>query len=120
MFSIECHCGNIKLAAIEFPSEITSCNCSICYRLGALLAYYDEENVKVIVGVERKTTYSWGEKTMTYHRCEKCGCTTHYTTTEDDGNKLVAVNCRMAQTPDISKIPLREFDGLLTWEYIDE
>ena len=120
MFSVECHCGNIKLVTTESPSEITSCNCSICYRLGALWAYYEEENVKITVAVEPKNTYTWGKKTMIYHRCGKCGCTTHYTTTEGDGNELIAINCRMAQISDISEIPVREFDGLLTWKYTDE
>ena len=120
MFSVECHCGSIKLVASQPPSAITSCNCSICNRLGALWAYYDEENVKVIAGVKHENTYSWGEKTITYHRCDECGCTTHYTTTQDDGSELIAVNCRMAQLLDVSNIPVREFDGLLTWKYTDE
>jgi hypothetical protein len=120
MFHAECHCGNIKLVASEPPSEITSCNCSICNRLGALWAYYDEETVRVTIGDASISTYSWGEKTITYHRCENCGCTTHYTTTEDDGNRLIAINCRMAQLSDISDIPVREFDGLFTWKYLDE
>ena len=120
MFGVECHCGNIKLVASEPPAEITSCNCSICNRLGALWAYYDEGNVKITMGVESISTYAWGEKTMIYHRCGKCGCTTHYITAEDDGNKLIAINCRMAQSSEISEIPVREFDGLLTWKYVDE
>ena len=120
MFSVACHCGNLKLVASEPPSEITSCNCSICHRLGALWAYYDEADVKVTIGDAPENTYSWGEKTITYHRCGTCGCTTHYTATEVDGNELIAINCRMAQLPDVSEIPVRKFDGLITWRYLDE
>lgn len=120
MFNIECHCANIKLTASRPPPDLTDCNCSICQRLGALWAYYDIADVEISVGDTRKDTYAWAEKTITYHRCGDCGCTTHYTTIEENGNELVAINCRMAAPSDISKIPVREFDGLTTWKYLDD
>jgi len=85
MFSVECHCGNIKITANALPSSITSCNCSICNRLGALWAYFDLENVETL-----------------------------------SGGKLIAINCRMAPSSETSNIPIREFDGLVTWKYLDE
>jgi len=120
MFSVECHCGKLKLVADQPPSSITSCNCSICNRLGALWAYYDRQNVELIDGDTPADTYSWGAGTITYHRCAECGCTTHYTATEADATELIALNCRMAKLSDISRIPVRQFDGLLTWKYLDE
>ena len=47
MFSVECHCRNMKLVASKLPSSITSCNCSFCNRLGALWAYFDLKNVEI-------------------------------------------------------------------------
>ena len=120
MFAAECHCGNLKLVADEPPSSITRCNCSICYRLGALWAYYQREKVLVISAAGSDQRYSWGEKTITYHRCGTCGCTTHYTAVADDGGELLAVNCRMAPPPEIDGIPIREFDGRVRWRYLDE
>ena len=120
MFSVECHCGNLKLVTANPPASITSCNCSICNRLGALWAYYDRQQVEIIRGDAPMDSYSWGEKTITYHRCGECGCTTHYTATEADGSGLIAINCRMAPLSDISGIAVREFDGLITWKYLDE
>ncbi len=119
MFSVECHCGNVKLFSNELPESMTSCNCSICHRLGALWAYYESENTEVHVGDKSVDTYSWGDKTITYHRCGECGCTTHYTTTEANRNEIVAINCRMASSSITDKIPVRQFDGLLTWKYQD-
>ena len=63
--------------------------------------------------------YRWGEGTITYHRCGNCGCTTHYSRTESDGTALIAVNCRMASIEQMNDIPVRDFDGLLTWSYVD-
>lgn len=119
-FAVDCHCGNLKLVANRPPAEITSCNCSICNRLGALWAYYAGKNVEVISGDAGSDAYSWGEKTITYHRCGDCGCTTHYTTLEADGSEMVAINCRMARLSEICNVPLREFDGLVSWKYLDE
>jgi len=119
MFSIECQCGNLRLAAKDKPASLTRCNCSICNRLGALWAYYREDDVSILAE-QKPDTYSWGEKTITYHRCAVCGCTTHYTALDDDGSNLVALNCRMAPLAEIDKIPVRDFDGLDTWKYIGE
>ncbi|MDH3389513.1 MAG: hypothetical protein OEN02_16605 [Gammaproteobacteria bacterium] len=40
--------------------------------------------------------------------------------TESDGSELVAVNCRMAPAAQIGAIPVRRFDGLVSWRYLDE
>ncbi len=120
MFTIECHCANTKLLTEEPPASITSCNCSICNRIGALWAYYDLEKVEVLIAEGSNKNYSWGEKALTYHRCTQCGCTTHYTANRDDGSKRIAINCRMAPLSEISNIPVRKFDGLQTSKYLNE
>ena len=120
MFSLECHCGNLKLVADEAPSSLTRCNCSICHRLGALWAYYDRDAVQLSHAADSESTYAWGERSFTYHRCSDCGCTTHYSAAEHDGSQLIAVNCRMAQPSDIDGVPIRDFDGLQSWKYLDE
>ncbi|MEM7292344.1 MAG: aldehyde-activating protein [Pseudomonadota bacterium] len=120
MFTLECHCGRLKLSAQVAPVTITSCNCSICHRLGALWAYYDRADVEIDCDNNAVNKYSWREKTMIYYRCKHCGCTTHYATTEDDGNELIALNCRMANQDAIDGILIRPFDGKDTWRYLDE
>jgi hypothetical protein len=65
-------------------------------------------------------TYAWGEKSMAFQHCSKCGCATHYTSTESDGGELTAINIRMAPTSITDSIPVRDFDGAVTWKYVDE
>ena len=120
MLNAECHCGNIKLLANASPESLTSCNCTICHRLGALWAYFDLRDVEISCGDKPVKTYSWGEKTITYHRCDECGCTTHYTAREDDGSELIALNCRMASPAQVDAITVLKFDGLDSWKYRDE
>ena len=120
MLEAKCHCGNIVLSTTEIPESVTSCNCSICHSLGALWAYYNLPDVGIKNSNPADSIYEWGEKTMSFHRCENCGCTTHYTRTEDDGNRLVAINTRMVSPAQMESISIRYFDGAVSWKYIEE
>jgi hypothetical protein len=120
MFQAECHCGNMKMSATRSPLSVTRCNCSICYRLGAIWAYYDSAEVAIQTGNSPVITYAWGEKSITFHHCSKCGCATHYTTTESDSSELTAINIRMAPASITDSIPVRDFDGAVSWKYVDE
>jgi hypothetical protein len=86
--------------------------------LGALWAYYKSNLVDVKMGKASADIYSWAEKTITYHRCADCGCTTHYTVGEGE-QAITAINCRMADATSLEGIRIRQFDGLLTWKYLD-
>jgi len=118
MIEATCHCGNISLRAEKLIETVTSCNCSICYRIGALWAYHTAEQVVITQKIESKV-YVWGNKLRSYHSCSICGCTTHYTQKRDDDTNRVAINTRMAN-PELSKsIPIRYFDGAGSFKYID-
>jgi len=56
---ISCHCKNIKIQA-ELPSQITSCNCSICSRYNTLWGYYSPDAVEIEVGKKGEAFYIWG------------------------------------------------------------
>jgi hypothetical protein len=38
-FAATCHCGSIRIYVRKISRTLTSCNCSICRRYGALWAY---------------------------------------------------------------------------------
>ena len=120
MFKATCHCGAVELLASYLPESVTSCNCSICHRLGAHWAYYDEKDVEMLFDVKALSTYQWGRKTLELHRCTHCGCATHYTAVEEDGSLLVAINSRMVETSVTEGIPVRRFDGAVSWKYLDD
>ena len=43
-----CHCGRVTIAVPAAPEWVARCNCSICRRLGSLVAYYpDDGSVRV-------------------------------------------------------------------------
>ena len=119
MFEASCHCGDIILKTERPPETVTSCNCSICHRLGALWGYYLQEKVEFAKFTEQHK-YSWGKQSITYHSCKRCGCTTHYTSTREDGSYRIAINTRMAARSATENIRVRHFDGADSWKYLDE
>ncbi|KAI0408236.1 Mss4-like protein [Xylaria palmicola] len=42
-----CHCGRIAITMPSPPKSINECHCSVCYKLGALWAYYPRAQVAV-------------------------------------------------------------------------
>jgi len=99
------------------PVELTSCNCSICRRYGVLWAYYREG--EVFFGAELRTeTYAWDDRSIVFHRCESCGCVTHWaprTRTED----RIGVNARLFDPLHIAAARIRHLDGAGTEAYLD-
>ena len=118
MFKAQCHCKNITLITKNIPTSLTSCNCSICNRYGALWAYYNAEDVEIRISDAPTSAYLWDKKEIKFHHCSKCGCATHYTSVGIDGQKLTVINTRMAELKEMENIPVKKFDGADTWKFV--
>ena len=118
MFLAECHCGNVRLVTKEIPKTLTSCNCSICNRVGALWAYYKATDVEISIRDVAASIYLWDKKEIELHHCPQCGCTTHYSSNTEK-EKQTVINTRMAKLKLIKKIPVKKFDGVDTWEFVN-
>lgn len=114
-----CHCGKVKALLTEKPKQLTECNCSICRRYGAQWAYGTPETIKVSAEPEALQFYSWGDKCIEFYHCQHCGCLTHYESIDKGADSRVAVNARMLAADDVVDIPVRHFDGVDTWEFLD-
>ena len=72
-----CHCGEVRLTVPRAPEWVGDCNCSLCTKLGTLMAYYPDAEVSV----EGETVaYIWGDKMIGIHHCPTCGCNTPWKT----------------------------------------
>jgi len=65
------------------------------------------------------SAYVWGDKTIEFYHCKKCGCVTHYESVNKDGNYRIAVNTRNMKADDTASIRVRMFDGASSWKYLD-
>lgn len=115
---LSCHCGTVKIEVAKAPRALTSCNCSICRRYGALWGYYEPDEVRV-TGSSGIARYSWGEESIYFCHCIKCGCVTHYESSSKVENPKTVVNFRMADPALIASIQVRKFDGADTWSFIE-
>jgi len=120
MIEAKCHCGNVVLTIEKLPDTVTSCNCSICHRYGAIWAYFKPEEVSVHCSQQPTRTYSWSDKVIDFHHCPVCGCITHYSSTDNTDLERVAINTRMVDPAITKEIPVRQFDGADTWKYVQE
>jgi len=84
--------------------------CSICRRYGALWAYYKVDEVKVESDGDAIEGYVWGKKRLSFNRCKRCGCMTHYTVLRDTEPR-VAVNCRMLEREEYDVLESEMSDG---------
>lgn len=119
MIEGSCHCGAVRIEVAEAPSQVTACNCSICRRLGTLWAYYAPAQVRVTGAT---ATYRRGDKTIDFHHCATCGCTTHWSPIEgvrDSGR--MGVNARLLASEVLERARVRRLDGASEdWRYLDD
>lgn len=117
MVEASCHCGAVKLEVeVEVaPAELTSCNCSICRRLGTLWSYYPPSRVRVTGDT---VAYRWGDRTIDLHRCASCGCTTHWSPVDPASDRM-GVNARLMDPAIVAAARVRRLDGADTWEFLD-
>ena len=117
MIEASCHCGAVRIEVAVPPAQLTSCNCSLCRRLGVLWAYYRPAQVRIAQGAGTTVPYVQGDRTLAMHHCPTCGCVTHWESLTCADRR--AVNARLMQERDIEGVRVRGFDGAATWTYLD-
>ena len=111
MIESSCHCGLVKLEILAAPDEVNECNCSICRRYGALWAYYAPGQVRVIATKDATDRYLWGEKSIEFHRCQNCGCVTHWAAVNQHDANRMGVNARLMAPEILAAARLRRSDN---------
>ena len=61
--------------------------------------------------------YAWGDRSIAFHTCKTCGCTTHWAPV-GEGDRM-ALNGRLAEPDQLEGVPTRHFDGAETWSFLD-
>lgn len=116
MVEATCHCGAVRMEIAKAPETMTDCNCSICRRYGTLWAYYSPTQVTLSGATD---IYMWGDKDLEFHRCETCGCVTHWAPVDKSKDRM-GVNANL-MPPDIqAQARVRKLDGADTWKFLDE
>jgi hypothetical protein len=112
-----CHCGAVRFELAKTPKWVTACNCSVCRRLCALWAYGNASEIRFVRQPDATFGYVWGDRSLAFHHCRICGCTTHWEGLRH--SRRMAVNCRLADPEVTARLRIRHFDGAGSWNYLD-
>lgn len=115
-----CHCGSVCLVVTGLPQTVTECTCSICRRLGVRWAYYSQAEVQLRVEPAVLKSYCWGDRTLEFYHCSRCGRPPHSESVEKGQDRRLAVNVRLFDPATVLGVKVRVFDAADTWEYLDK
>ena len=121
MIEGSCHCGKVRFQIEALTPTVTSCNCSICHRLGALWAYYTAGEVAFTAGAGVTIPYvqqGEGMGGLAIHHCPGCGCTTHWSSLKPDIDRM-GINARLLDHALLDGVRVRRLDGADTWKELE-
>ena len=72
-----CHCQAMQFEIESDFSELTTCDCSICWKKNALMVKVHETEMRILCGEESLTTYQFYSHTAKHYFCKVCGIHTH-------------------------------------------
>jgi hypothetical protein len=117
LLTASCHCGRVRIHVQRPPRTVTSCNCSLCRRYGALWAYYRAGTVQIEANKGALASYSWRRRVRAYFRCSRCGCITHYKYRRKWGSATLAINATNFEPAVLERVRVRKLDGAATWTW---
>ena len=118
MLSTTCHCGAVKIEIPRRPRSLTNCDCSICRRYGTLWAYYKKTEVRITAKQGATSAYAWGPKTLSFVRCNTCGCVTHWEPAVPERGLRIGINARNFAPAQLGHARIRLLDGAVTERYV--
>jgi hypothetical protein len=114
-----CHCGGTRFEVDEAPASVTRCTCSICSKKGSLWAYYEPAQFRLQPAPTGETAYRWSSRSVTFHHCPTCGCSTYNETFDwssgEAGRPMISVNARLFDEFDLDAVPVHVIDGRNLW-----
>jgi hypothetical protein len=106
-----CHCGKV---AFEVEGELNgamACNCSICSRKGSLLWFVPRDRLRLLTAEEEIATYTFNKHVIKHRFCATCGIHPYGEGSDQNGNRMAAINIRCLEGIDVNAIPVQHFDG---------
>jgi len=115
-----CHCGAVRLTIPSIPTSATSCNCSLCRRIGGPWVYFEFGTVEIQGHPENTEDYIQGDGTLKTIRCRTCGSVTHWEPIDIKPGAKHGVHLGNFDPEFTASIKVRKFDGANTWKFFDE
>lgn len=109
-YSGSCHCGKVRYDVKMDLQQVISCNCSICQRTGALLAFVPEGSFTLKSGEEVLTDYLFNKQVIHHLFCNVCGVRS-FARGEQGGKTMYAINTRCLEGVEPEQLQVNRVDG---------
>lgn len=107
-----CHCGAVQFDVELALEGLLTCNCSICGRSGAIMAFVPFARLTGIKGADHLTDYQFGGRNIHHAFCSTCGMRPYGWGTGQDGSAYAMVNVRCLEGVDVHTLKIdRQYDG---------
>lgn len=107
-----CHCGAVQFDAEVELENLATCNCSICGRTGAIMAFVGADKLTHVIGEDRMTDYQFGKKNIHHVFCSVCGVRPFGRGEGKDGAQWAMVNVRCLDGVDAHTLTIKnQYDG---------
>lgn len=107
-----CHCGAVQFDVDLDLDDLATCNCSLCGRSGALMAFLPADRLTGVVGEDHLTDYQFAKKVVHHAFCSVCGVRPFGRGKGHDGAEWVMVNARCLDGVDVHTLTIKkQYDG---------
>lgn len=111
-----CHCGAVRFEAeIDLAKGTAKCNCSICVKTRAWMAFVPANDFRLLSGERIAGDYQFARKSIHHAFCTQCGVRSYAHGSDPAGNRFYAVrvNCLDGVEPqELIDAPVKYFDML--------
>jgi hypothetical protein len=106
-----CHCGKVRFEVQADLTRVIACNCSICSKVGWLLAFAPKAHFSLLSGEDALSDYQFNKKHIHHQFCSSCGVRSFSHGAAPDGQEMVAINVRCLEGVDLEALEVARFDG---------
>ena len=108
-----CHCGGVSYDVDVELDKLITCNCSMCGRSGAIMAFVPRTQVSNLKGEDQLTDYQFGKKHIHHYFCRECGIRSFGRGHDGKGKHMISINVRCLDDVGerADELPVQRFDG---------
>lgn len=106
-----CHCGAVSFDVDLELTGLVTCNCSICGRTGAIMAFVSADKLTA-KGEDHLIDYQFAKETIHHTFCKTCGVRPFARGTAADGSGTAMINVRCLDDVDVHGLEIaQQYDG---------
>ena len=105
-----CHCGAVQFEVTMALTGVMACNCSMCSKRGALLAFAPAAAFTLTKGAGATTVYRFNKHAIDHHFCTTCGIAS-FSRGVFKTDAKVMINVRCLDGVDADALPVKHVDG---------